>query len=436
MWHSASKKCSIPAGVAFRWENVNPWGNPLPGGRRLKFGRRASTFLVLGFTAILGCMLAGMYIGIQHLELTREAWLRDAAFREKVRAAFLMREAIRERSFRLAFAAMLEDFFDRDAQQDEFRAAATIFVTARQELEKLSMTPEEMVEFEKLRETLNKARPVVDDAMAHVVQGDNRASILNSLQEGLKYQGLVIADLNRLVKAVEETSLREGIKASRAVEATQRKMMGLSVSAVALALFIGIMVVVRETRQTRELREHRDRLAKLSTTDALTGIANRRRFDEIFDLEWCRATRSHAPLSLIMIDVDHFKAYNDEYGHAGGDQCLAAVAGAISSVVTRTTDLASRYGGEEFACVLSNTDNKGAVLVAERVRQAVESLKMEHRKSSAGDHVTVSLGVATFLPDRADSHKELFARADQCLYRAKEKGRNQVVPESALVLAN
>ncbi|MEO5336433.1 MAG: diguanylate cyclase [Magnetospirillum sp. WYHS-4] len=389
--------------------------------------RRASAFLIVGFGAILACMLGALYIGVQHLEVTRQAWLRDAAFREKVRAAFVMREAVRERSFRLAFATTFPDFFDRDSQQEHFREAASVFVRARGELQNLILTPEEADALRSLEGTITKARPVVDEAMARVVEGGGNGEIQAQVEAGLNGQSKIIESLNTFVKVVEDSSLREAAAASRAVEQTQRKMMGLSTGAVILAIVIGIFVVARESRTTRELAANRDMLAKLSTTDALTGIANRRRFDEVFELEWTRAMRSGAPLSLILIDVDHFKWYNDEYGHAMGDQCLAAVAKAMSALVVRATDLAARYGGEEFACVLSNTDNAGALVVAEKIREAVAALEVEHKKSSAADHVTISIGVATVRPSKMDNPKDFFERADQCLYKAKESGRNRVV---------
>jgi len=151
--------------------------------------------------------------------------------------------------------------------------------------------------------------------------------------------------------------------------------------AVALAAVIGVMVILRESRNTRRVRSHRDELAALSTTDALTGIANRRRFDEFLGVEWARAMRSQRPLSLIMIDIDHFKNFNDEYGHAAGDACLSAVAQAMCGVVVRSTDLLARYGGEEFACVLPETDDEQAHRIAEKLRKAVNDLNCKHEKA-------------------------------------------------------
>ncbi len=203
----------------------------------------------------------------------------------------------------------------------------------------------------------------------------------------------------------------------------------LGAGTVLLALAIGLVVVIREGRLKRELQEHRDRLAALAVTDPLTGLANRRRFDEFFDLEWHQAVRSGLPLSMVLVDVDHFKLYNDEYGHANGDECLKAVADAISGVMVRSTDLAARFGGEEFICALSDTDSRGALKVAENIRAAVENLKMAHIKSRVAGYVTVSVGVTTVRPTGTDEVDVLFEECDKRLYQAKHDGRNRVVGE-------
>ncbi len=386
-----------------------------------------NAILILGFGAILACMLGSIFIGMQHLDTTRDAWLRDAAFREKVRAAFLMREAVRERSFRLTFAATLDDFFERDEQRNIFNAKAISFLTARDALSKLNLTTAEAQALATLMDQIKAARPGIENAMSAIVEQGHDASIQELLETGLNGQSLVIEALNAFVEVVEESSLREATIASKAIADTQQNMMLLSGGAVALALTIGIIVLGREGRFKARLREHRDQLAMLSTTDALTGIANRRHFDEFFKLAWRQTTRSNLPLSLILIDVDHFKLYNDEYGHAVGDTCLTAIAKAMDEVVVRTTDLVARFGGEEFACILPDTETDGALNIAEGIRNAVAELNIEHSESSTASHVTVSIGVATCHPTPEDDPTLLFKTADDLLYKAKQQGRNCVV---------
>ena len=185
--------------------------------------------------------------------------------------------------------------------------------------------------------------------------------------------------------------------------------------------------VARVRRLTIEAKLQRAWAAtqKLASLDGLTAIANRRHFDLIFDQEWKRASRARSPLSLLIIDVDRFKAYNDTYGHLTGDACLRTIAKAISGVPGRPTDLVARYGGEEFVVLLPGSTATGASLIAERIRMAVEHLALPHLYSDTL-RVTVSIGLATSVPDFGSDSLLLIAMADKALYNAKHEGRNQV----------
>lgn len=181
--------------------------------------------------------------------------------------------------------------------------------------------------------------------------------------------------------------------------------------------------------RTAELEKANEQLGKLATVDDLTGIANHRRFIAFLDQEWLRCQRGHEPLSLLLCDIDDFKAFNDTRGHQAGDACLARVAQALDETVQRTTDLAARYGGEEFAVVLPSTDEAGARAVAEAIQSAVHSLAIPHDASRASDHVTFSIGCATIrpLPGELNGGSALIAAADQALYAAKGQGRDRIV---------
>lgn len=181
----------------------------------------------------------------------------------------------------------------------------------------------------------------------------------------------------------------------------------------------------RVRERTRDLEKLNTQLLELSATDALTGLKNRAHFDASFQSACVRAYRFGQPLSLLLVDIDHFKKFNDTYGHLVGDDCLQMVAEMLRQVVTRPQDLAARYGGEEFVVVLPDTPEGGAMRVAEKIRQEIE--RMEFRISEEVISLTVSVGVATLTPDQADQTKELFERADSALYQAKGQGRNRVV---------
>ncbi len=185
-------------------------------------------------------------------------------------------------------------------------------------------------------------------------------------------------------------------------------------------------IVQARVRNHVELKRVRDTLAALSIQDGLTGLANRRRFDDGLSQEWARGLRLQTPVALIMCDVDHFKKFNDHYGHLAGDECLRGVAGALKGMVVRPSDLMARYGGEEFAMLLPHTDAAGAKAVAERIRGGVEELKIPHAKHESSPYVTLSLGVASLIPAIGESPQLLILRADQALYNAKHAGRNRV----------
>ncbi len=176
-----------------------------------------------------------------------------------------------------------------------------------------------------------------------------------------------------------------------------------------------------------ELEAKNIELERLSSQDGLTGISNRRIFDEFTQKEWSRAARDNNRLSLVMIDIDHFKTYNDNYGHQGGDDCLRQVAQKLASTVNRPSDLVARYGGEEFVVVMPGTDLEGAKSIAEALCEGVSSLGLAHAHSSTADHVTISLGVASMVPSADGKPEDLIAKADGALYKAKETGRNKFV---------
>jgi diguanylate cyclase (GGDEF)-like protein/PAS domain S-box-containing protein len=188
----------------------------------------------------------------------------------------------------------------------------------------------------------------------------------------------------------------------------------------------GVVAISRDITEQKNLE---NRLETLAIEDSLTGLANRRRFDERLAEEWGRAYRNRSSIALLMIDVDRFKAYNDEYGHPAGDACLRAVARIIAGEVNRTVDLAARYGGEEFAVLLPNTDAAGCARIGERIRQAIHAAGLVHAAGGPTGWVTVSVGGAACRPilERSAGLGALVEAADRALYAAKEAGRNRLM---------
>jgi two-component system cell cycle response regulator len=201
--------------------------------------------------------------------------------------------------------------------------------------------------------------------------------------------------------------------------------------------FLGTLCIARNITEVKAMEQELlraqgrligavEELKELATKDALTGIANRRFFDEYSEKEWKRAQRDQYPFSMVMIDLDCFKAYNDTYGHQKGDSCLKKVAATLDEAMKRPADMAARYGGEEFALILPETSSEGAEGLAEKVRKSIYDLNLEHKNSSCEPRVTVSFGVATMKVDKESNFTDLLAKADKALYAAKNSGRNRV----------
>lgn len=216
-------------------------------------------------------------------------------------------------------------------------------------------------------------------------------------------RGIEVGGDDYLLKPVSEVVLHAKVRAMQRLVEMQRSLVFL----------------------TQQLNAANKELQRLSTIDGLTGIPNRRMFDELSIREWRRCERMKKPIALVMLDIDNFKLFNDEYGHQAGDDCLRAVAAQVARAAPRAADLAARYGGEEFVLVLGETDADGARWVADNVRQHVSELGILHATPSR--RVTVSCGVASVLPQSGLSFETLLRSADRALYQAKEAGRDKVV---------
>lgn len=248
-------------------------------------------------------------------------------------------------------------------------------------------------------------------------------------------------DVAREIRAMEKkkdwtaiiflTSMSKDEDLARGIEAGGDDYLMKPISEVVLKAKVSAMRRLVEMQRslvavTHKLNVANQELQRLSTTDGLTGISNRRMFDEMSVREWRRCERMKKPLSLVMVDVDYFKHYNDHYGHQAGDECLKAVAAQMLRAAPRASDVVARYGGEEFVFALGETDMDGAKWVANHLRQRIADLMMPHA-AIALQYVTVSCGVASVVPGDNVSLEILLQSADYALYQAKELGRNRVV---------
>lgn len=253
----------------------------------------------------------------------------------------------------------------------------------------------------------------VDDWVQRMHPDDREASVnycIAQSQAGVDHE----MDYRALTSSGDYVWIRDVIHVVRGDDGTAQRL-------------VGFMFDISERKRSEEelLRLQRE-LEKLSLTDGLTGIANRRLFDSRLAEEWERSCREVKPLSVLLIDLDYFKQYNDHYGHVEGDECLKAVAGALASVADRPGDVVARFGGEEFAVLLPDTDAEQAQVWAEDFASAICGLARPHPSSDAGEQVTASIGVVTATCNAQDEMRKLVETADQLLYIAKKNGRARV----------
>jgi len=282
-----------------------------------------------------------------------------------------------------------------------------------------------------------------DDKISYVNPATIKMLGANSTQDLVdkSYLDFVKPDLRQFVLMRIQTALTTG-DTNPKVEEILIKLDGTAITAevqITPILYSGqaaIQIIINDITERKRndlliqelicrLEQEKDNAQKEAMTDQLTRLANRRNFDTTFAREFFRLKRSKGILSLLMMDIDHFKKYNDFYGHIGGDDCLRKVAAAIQATIGRAPDFAARYGGEEFVAILPETGKQGASIVAERIRKNIEALSIPHQSLDNASVVTISLGVVSIHPNQAENPEHIIKLADQALFLAKKGGRNR-----------
>jgi diguanylate cyclase (GGDEF)-like protein len=273
-----------------------------------------------------------------------------------------------------------------------------------------------------LKAVMDRGEPrVIDDLERYLAEHPESDPTRRIVKEGMRSSlTCPLTALGRTVGFLFFSSTEAGIYTQGHVD-FMRQIAGQ------LSMILSKSTLYKDLLETKERLEVANReLESLASADGLTGVANRRAFDRGLEREWRRSVRARSPLSLLLIDVDCFKAYNDRYGHAAGDECLRGIASTLAIGARRAGDLVARYGGEEFAVVLPDCSDESAHHLGERLRARIEGLSLPHDASSAGAHVTISVGGATLMPLSGATAGDLVRAADGALYQAKGAGRNRV----------
>ncbi|RAK06364.1 response regulator receiver modulated diguanylate cyclase [Halanaerobium saccharolyticum] len=304
----------------------------------------------------------------------------------------------------------------------------------RLEVEQIHFTDTAQKTYQLLNLNDLKTDPSVDLIILDIILGEeNGIKICKKIKSNPAYQEVPII----MITAQKESGYLKDAFAAGAMDYLKKPIKKIEFMArINSAIILRKETKARIAREkellklSEELKKANQKLEKMALVDGLTGISNRRLFDKTIKKELKRARRKNNDLSLIMIDIDNFKEYNDTYGHQQGDQCLKEVASVLDKKTKRAADFAARYGGEEFAVILPDTAKDGALKIAEDIRKGIMDLKIEHKNSNTSEYVTVSLGVSSIKAEKEiDQHliRSLIEQADQALYQAKENGKNQIV---------
>lgn len=327
-----------------------------------------------------------------------------------------MRDVIRKREVSIQRMIAVDDRFARDDEYVRFTSYAAEYAQAREKLESLMTSPEIREHYQRVQAAINYTQPFHEQLTEALIHGNIDAADLRAIAvEGSRAQEKVVVLLDHLVTMQRE----RGQQMVEDYHQTRRQILFLTVLVYLVSIVIAVMVVRKSTNRYKYV-------SRLSIMDEVTGAYNRRYFDMVLEEEWKRSMREYTPVSLVMVDIDLFKSYNDKFGHQMGDVCLYSITKIISGQLKRAADFIARYGGEEFAVVLPNTNAENARLLAERIRRSVEEARIQAANDSVSSWVTISVGVATTTAEFNQSSSVLIKAADQAMYKSKQSGRNRV----------
>ncbi len=335
---------------------------------------------------------------------------------QQVRLIMIMRDVVQKREISIQRMLHMKGIFERDAESIRFRSFAGIYAHARQELMETSTNTDLHDMLLSVDEAVAHAYPFHENLIERLVSANASEEELRSIVvQGRIASSTVLSLLDKIVDS--QSNVYEGVVAD------YEKSRQLTLSVIAIIFAVIALVVTYVLRLSgRQFKQ----ISRLTIIDDVSGTYNRRYFDMVLEEEWKRSMREYTPLSLLMVDIDYFKAYNDSYGHQMGDVCLYAIGKILSGQLNRSADFTARYGGEEFAIVLPNTRAEYARLLAERIRRSVEEARIKAGNEQVSPWVTVSIGLATTTAEYEQSSALLVKAADRCLYESKHDGRNRV----------
>lgn len=385
--------------------------------------------LLIGLLSILVLVAIATWISLDRIAISNQKSYQVIENQNQRTLLMLsLQTAIRNRQVSLRNLFLIDDPFDYDEEVMQFSSYAGGFIKARDELIQLDLSETEKRDFEYLLRLTREAQPKQETTLDLLRAGKKNEAINALYTEGLPIQSLVIAQLDKMVEK-SQIGMKRAVQGSLETFSQTKQLIFLIY--ILCFMFTGaiITIVIKKigAMETMILATNRQ-LELQASQDGLTGLSNRRQFNKTMETDWRNCSRGKSPLSLIMLDIDHFKQYNDSFGHVKGDDALRQISTILEYAASRQTDLAARYGGEEFVLILPSTPLKDAQGIAEKIRTSIEALNIRHIPSF--DRITASIGVASTIPSTADSYLSLIEAADKSLYQAKYNGRNQVITDS------